>query len=67
MINYEYLQYWQATIENITLLGDLIKENIEIYQRTQDIQYIEYILENIKEIIRLIPLKKEYYDKAFYT
>ena len=66
MINYEYLQYWQTTIENITLLGDLIKENIEIYQRTQNIQYIEYILENIKEIIRLIPLKKEYYDKAFY-
>jgi len=66
MINYEYFQYWQETIENITLLGDLIKENIEIYQRTQDIQYIEYIQENIKEIIRLIPLKKEYYDKAFY-
>uniref|UniRef100_A0A0V0GTT1 Putative ovule protein n=1 Tax=Solanum chacoense TaxID=4108 RepID=A0A0V0GTT1_SOLCH len=65
MINYEYFQYWQETTEEITLLGDLIKENIERYQRTQDIQYIEYILENIREIIRLIPLRKEYYDKCF--
>lgn len=65
MINYEYFQYWQETIEEIILLGNLIKENIEIYQRTQDIQYIEYILENIREIIKLIPLRKEYYDKAF--
>jgi len=63
MINQEYLEYWQQTIIDITLLSNLIKENIEAFQQTHDIQYIEYILENIKEIIRLIPLEKMYYDK----
>ena len=63
MINYGYLQYWQATIADITLLGNLIKENIETYQRTQDIQYIEYIIEDVKEIIRLIPLREYYYSQ----
>jgi len=63
MINQEYFEYWQQTMISITLLSNLIKENIEVFQQTHDIQYIEYILENIKEIIRLIPLEKIYYER----
>jgi len=65
MMNNIYLQYWQQTTDSIKLLTNLVKTNIEKYQRTQDIEYIEYILESLKEIIRLIPLQKEYYEKAF--
>lgn len=63
MINQEYLENWQRTITDITLLSNRIRENIETFQQTHDIQYIEYILENIKEIIRLIPLEKIYYER----
>ena len=65
MMNNIYLQYWQQTTDSIKLLTNLVKTNIEEYQRTQDIEYIEYILESLKEIIRLIPLQKEYYEKTF--
>jgi len=64
-MNHTYLQYWQQTTENINLLKNLIENNIEDYQRTQDIEYIEYVLECISEIIRLIPLQREFYEKAF--
>jgi len=67
MINQEYLEYWQQTIIDITLLSNLIKENIESFQQTHDIQHIEYILENIKEIIRLIPLEKIYYERINHS
>ena len=43
-MNHTYLQYWQQTTDNINLLTNLVKTNIEEYQRTQDIEYIEYIL-----------------------
>jgi len=64
-MNHTYLQYWQQTTDNINLLTNLVKTNIEEYQRTQDIEYIEYILECLSEIIRLIPLQREFYEKAF--
>jgi len=63
MINQEYLEYWHQTVIDITLESNLMKENIEAFQQTYDIQNIEYILENIKEIIRLIPLEKTYYER----
>jgi len=63
MINQEYLEYWHQTVIDITLESNLMKENIEAFQQTYDIQNIEYILENIKEIIRLIPLEKMYDER----
>jgi len=63
MINQEYLEYWHQTIIDITLSCNLIKENVEAFQQTHDIENIEYMLENIKEIIRLIPKEKMYYER----
>ena len=65
MINYEYLSYLQGIIESMKLLENLMKDNINTYLKTQDIKYIEYLLNNIDEILKLIPLQKEYYYKAF--
>ena len=65
MINYEYLKYWLQTMESINNLEKLLKTNVETYQRTQDIQYLEYITNNAAELTRLIPLKEQYYNEAF--
>ena len=64
-MNYEYLQYWIKSMEDIKLLERLMEENLYMYQRTQDMLYLEYIINDIKEISRLTPLKKEYYNKIF--
>jgi len=65
-MNYEYLQYWIESMENIKLLEKLIEENLYMYQRTQDMLYLEYIINNIKEIFRLKQLSEEYYNKYYY-
>lgn len=51
-MNYDYQEYWIETMENIRLLKQLMQENLYMYQRTQDMLYIEYIINNIKEIFR---------------
>ena len=59
-MNYEYL------MEDIKLLEQLMEENLYMYLRTQDMLYLEYIINNIKEIFRLKQLSKEYYNKYYY-
>ena len=65
MINYVYLEYWKMDMKNIQLIEKLMKTNLEEYMRTKDIKYIEYLNENIEELIRLKQTTKEYYEKAF--
>ena len=65
-MNYEYLQYWIKAMEDIKLLEQLMAENLYMYQRTQDMLYLEYIINNIKEIFRLKQLSEEYYNKYYY-
>ena len=65
-MNYEYLQYWIEAMEDIKLLEQLMAENLYMYQRTQDMLYLEYIINNIKEIFRLKQLSEEYYNKYYY-
>ena len=65
-MNYEYLQYWIEAMEDIKLFKQLIEENLYMYQRTQDMLYLEYIINNIKEIFRLKQLSEEYYNKYYY-
>jgi len=62
----KHLKYWLETMENIELLEQLMAENLYMYQRTQDMLYLEYIINNIKEIFRLKQLSKEYYNKYYY-
>jgi len=65
-MNYEYLRYWIESTEDIKLLEQLMEENLYMYQRTQDMLYLEYIINNIKEIFRLKQLSEEYYNKYYY-
>ncbi len=65
-MNYEYLQYWIEAMEDIKLLEQLMKNNLYMYRRTQDMLYLEYIINNIKEIFSLKQLSEEYYDKYYY-
>ena len=65
-MNYKYLQYWIEAMEDIKLLQQLMKENLYMYQRTQDMLYLEYIINSIKEIFRLKQLSEEYYNKYYY-
>ena len=53
-------------MEDIKLLEQLIEENLYMYQRTQDMLYLEYIINNIKEIFRLKQLSEKYYNKYYY-
>ena len=52
-MNYEYSQYWIESMKNIKLLEQLMEKKLYMYQRTQDMLYIEYIINNIKEIFIL--------------
>ena len=65
-MNYKYLQYWIEAMEDIKLLEQLMEENLYMYLRTQDMLYLEYIINNIKEIFRLKQLSEEYYNKYYY-
>ena len=65
-MNYKYLQYWIEAMEDIKLLEQLMEENLFMYRRTQDMLYLEYIINNIKEIFRLKQLSEEYYNKYYY-
>jgi len=59
-----HLKYWLETMENIRLLEQLMAENLYMYQRTQDMLYLEYIINNIEEIFRLKLLSEEHYEKT---
>ena len=52
-MNYKYLRYWTESMEDIKLLEQLMEENLYMYQRTQDMLYLEYIINNINKIFRL--------------
>jgi len=65
-MNYKYLQYWIEAMEDIKLLEQLMVENLYMYQKTQDMLYLEYIINNINEIFRLKQLAEEYYNKYYY-
>ena len=61
MINYIYLEYWKMDMKNIQLIEKLMKTNLEEYMRTK---YIEFLKENIEELIRLKQTTKKYYNKV---
>jgi len=64
-MNYKYLQYWTEAMEDIKLVEQLMENNLYVYLRTQDVLYLEYISNNVKEIFRLKQLSKEYYNKHY--
>ena len=52
-------------MKNIQLIEKLMKTNLEEYMRTKDIKYIEFLNENIQELLRLKQTTNKYYDKVF--
>ena len=65
MINYKYLKYWEQKMEEIRLTENLIKTNLIEYFKTKDIEYLEYLKNNIEDLQKLREKKKEYYSKTF--
>ena len=52
-------------MKEIRLTEILMKENLIEYFRTKDIEYLEYLQNNIQELQRLREKTKEYYSKTF--
>ena len=63
--SYKYFKYWLEILKHINMSKIILEKNIEEYQKTKDIKYLEYTLENIKEISRLISLATDNHEKAF--
>lgn len=60
--SYKYFKYWLEILKHINMSKIILEKNIEEYQKTKDIKYLEYTLENIKEISRLAT---DNHEKAF--
>ena len=52
-------------MEEIRLTENLIKINLIEYFKTKDIEYLEYLKNNIEDLQKLREKAKEYYSKAF--
>ena len=65
MINYVYLEFWKKDMRNIQLVKKQIKTNLDKYMKTKDIKYIEFLNENMQELLRLKQTTEKYYEKAF--
>ena len=48
--SYKYFKYWLEILKHINMSKIILEKNIEEYQKTKDIKYLEYTLDNIKEI-----------------
>lgn len=65
MINYVYLEFWKMNMKNIQSTEKQIKTNLDEYMRTKDTKYIQFLSENIEELMRLKQKIKKYYNKIF--
>ena len=53
MINYIYLEFLEKDMRNIQLIEKQMKVNLDKYMETKDIKYIEFLNENMQELLRL--------------
>ena len=65
MINYVYIEFWKKDMRNIQLVEKQMKTNLDKYMETKDVKYIEFLNENIQELLRLKQTTSKYYDKTF--
>ena len=65
MINYIYLEFLEKDMRNIQLIEKQIKVNLDKYMETKDIKYIEFLNENMQELLRLKQTTEKYYEKVF--
>ena len=62
MINYIYLEFLEKDMRNIQLIEKQMKVNIDKYMETKDIKYIEFLNENMQELLRLKQTIEKYYQ-----
>lgn len=65
MINEEYFQLWKEVISEIDIWENIIKMNLEMYFRTQDIQYINMLIEGTNILLSKKEKEDELYKKLF--
>ena len=65
MINHIYLEFWKKDMKNIQLVEKQMKTNLDKYMETNDIKYIEFLNENMQELLRLKQTTEKYYEKVF--
>ena len=63
MIN--YIEFLEKDMRNIQLIEKQMKVNLDKYMETKDIKYIEFLNENIQELLRLKQTITKYYNKIF--
>ena len=64
MINYIYLEFLKKDMRNIQLIEKQMKVNLDKYMETKDIKYIEFLNENMQELLRLKQTTTKYYNKT---
>ena len=63
MIN--YIEFLKKDMRNIQLIEKQMKVNLDKYMETKDIKYIEFLNENMQELLRLKQTTTKYYSKIF--
>ena len=65
MINYIYLEFLEKDMRNIQLIEKQMKVNLDKDMETKDIKYIEFLNENMQELLRPKQTTTKYYNKIF--
>ena len=64
-MNQEQFENWRQTVDELRETESLLQFNLDMYTRTQELTYLEKILENVTHMLLLIPLRNRYYEAAF--
>ena len=59
------LEHWQQTINELRERETLIQYNLDKYIQTQNPDYLDLIVQDINQILRLIKQRDIYYNSAF--
>ena len=61
----ENLENWQKTIDELRERETLIQHNLDKYIQTQNEAYLDLIVQDINQILRLIRQRDIYFNSAF--
>ena len=61
----QQLENWQKTIDELRERETLIQYNLDKYIQTQDEAYLDLIVQDINEILKLIRQRDIYFNSAF--
>lgn len=61
----QQLENWNQTVNELRETETLLQFNLDKYIQTQEITYLEKMIENIRHMLILIPLRNRYYTGIF--